>query len=100
MEELGKFLVDKNIGRIAIKKEIENMEGYENLGVHHHMGGTRIGDNLNTSVVDSNLKVHDTKNLFVTGSSVFASSGYSNPTFTIVQLSIRLGEKINEKLNI
>ena len=63
------------------------------------MGGTRIGDNLNTSVVDSNLKVHDTKNLFVAGSSVFATSGYSNPTFTIVQLSIRLGEKINKLIN-
>ena len=99
MKELGKFLIEKDIGRIAIKKEIENLEGYENLGVHHHMGGTRIGDNLNTSVVDSNLKVHNTKNLFVAGSSVFRSSGYSNPTFTIVQLSIRLGEKINKKLN-
>ena len=50
------------------------------------------------SLVDSNLKVHNTKNLFVAGSSVFRSSGYSNPTFTIVQLSIRLGEKINKKL--
>ena len=99
MQELGKFLIDNDIGRIAIKKEIENLEGYKNLGVHHHMGGTRIGNNLNTSVVDSNLKVHDTKNLFVAGSSVFTTSGYANPTFTIVQLSIRLGEKINKIIN-
>ena len=98
LKELGKFLIDNNIGRIAIKKEIENLETYENIGVYHHMGGTRIGDNLNTSVVDTNLKVHDTKNLYVVGSSVFRSSGYSNPTYTIVQLSLRLADEINKKL--
>ena len=54
---------------------------------------------MKTSVVDSDLKVHDTKNIFVAGSSIFATSGYSNPTFTIVQLSIRLGEKINKIIN-
>ena len=99
MQELGKFLIDNDIGRIAIKKEIENLESYENLGVHHHMGGTRIGDNFIKSVVDKNLKVHETKNLFVAGSSVFKSSGYSNPTYTIVQLSLRLGEEIKKKIS-
>lgn len=100
MEELGKFLIDKDIGRIAIKKEINDLENYNNLGVHHHMGGTRIGNDINLSVVDTDLKVHGTQNLFVAGSSVFKSSGYSNPTYTIVQLSIRLAKKINEKLII
>ena len=56
LDELGKLFVEKDIGRIAIKSEIDNLEGYENLGAHHHMGGTRIGNNLKTSVVDSNLK--------------------------------------------
>ena len=40
------------------------------------MGGTRMGTNYNNSVVDKNLKVHSTKNLFITGSSVFATSGH------------------------
>ena len=98
MQELSKFLIDNDIGRIAVKKEIENLEDYENLGVHHHMGGTRIGDNLNNSVVDTNLKVHDTKNLYIAGSSVFKSTGYSNPTYTIVQLSLRLSDEIIKRL--
>ena len=29
------------------------------------------------------------KNLFITGSSVFRTSGHCHPTFTIVQLSLR-----------
>ena len=42
------------------------------------------------SVVDKNLKVINTKNLYVLGSSVFPSGGHVSPTFTIIQLSIKL----------
>ena len=63
------------------------------------MGGTRVGTEVNSSVVDTDLKVHGTKNLFVAGSSVFRSSGYSNPTYTIVQLSLRLSDEIKKKLS-
>ena len=58
------------------------------------MGGTRIGINEEDSVVDENLKIHGLNNLFVTGSSVFRTSGHSHPTFTIVQLSLRLADHI------
>ena len=53
-----------------------------------------MGENKNDSVVDKNLKVHDVKNLFITGSSVFRTSGHCHPTFTIVQLSLRLADSI------
>ena len=98
--ELGKLFVEKDIGRIALKSEIENLDSYENLGVHHHMGGTRIGNNFKTSVVDSNLKLHDLKNCYILGSSVFPTSGYTNPTFTIIQLSLRLGEFLSKKITM
>ena len=96
--ELGKLFVEKDIGRIALKSEIENLEGYENLGVHHHMGGTRIGNNFKTSVVDSNLKMHDLRNCYILGSSVFTTGGYSNPTFSIVQLALRLANHLETKI--
>ncbi len=100
LEELGKFFVEENIGRLAIKENIENLDSYEHLGVHHHMGGTRIGFDPNFSVVDKNLKVHFTKNLFVCGSSTFFTGGYANPTYTIVQLALRLSDHIKEKVKI
>ena len=63
------------------------------------MGGTRMGTDKNKSVVDNNLKVHDINNLYIGGSSNFVTGGYTNPTLTIIQFSIRLAEKISERLN-
>jgi choline dehydrogenase-like flavoprotein len=45
-------------------------------------------------VVDEDGRVHGTSNLFVTGSSVFPSGGYANPTLTIVALAARLGHHL------
>lgn len=98
LEELAELFINKKIGRVAIIDNIEKLENYENLGVHHHMGGTRIGFNYKDSVVDTNLKLHGLNNLYVSGSSVFPSSGYANPTYTIVKLSLRLAEKISQQI--
>ena len=64
------------------------------------MGGTRIGTNPDDSVVDNDLKVHDINNLFVSGSSIFKHSGYKNPTFSIVQFSLRLANKIKSIIKV
>ncbi len=74
---------------------------FENLAVSdssHHMGTTRMGDNEETSVVDSDCKIHGIQNLYIAGSSVFPNSGFANPTFTIVALAIRLGDHFKRKL--
>lgn len=62
----------------------------------HHMGSTRMGNNDLTSVVDRNCKVHGIRNLYIAGSSTFPTSGYSNPTFTIVALAIRLADHLKK----
>ncbi len=58
-----------------------------------------MGINKFESVVNKDLKVHGVNNLYVSGSSNFVTGGYTNPTFTIVQLAIRLAEEINKKLH-
>ena len=45
-------------------------------------------------VVDRNCRVHGMANLYVAGSSVFGTPSYCNPTFTIVQLALRLGDHL------
>jgi choline dehydrogenase-like flavoprotein len=45
-------------------------------------------------VVDADCKVHGITNLLIGGSSVFASTGFVNPTYTIVQLALRLGDHL------
>lgn len=95
---LGKFLVDKNIGRLSIDEYIFEEKFQYIFAGTHQMGGTRMGTNFNNSVVDENLKVHSIQNLFVTGSSVFATSGHGHPTYTIICLSLRLGDHIKKIL--
>ena len=99
LEEFAEICRKLDLGRIAINKSIDELENYDSLGIYHHIGGTRIGNDSKNSVVDNNLKIHENKNLYITGSSVFPTSGYTNPTFTIVQLSLRLGEHIFKKIS-
>jgi choline dehydrogenase-like flavoprotein len=56
----------------------------------HPMGATRMSASAETGVVDAECRVHGTRNLFVSSSSVFPSTGWSNPTLTIVAIARRL----------
>ncbi len=98
LEEFGNLCRKEDLGRIAASESIYNLESFENLGGAHHMGGTRMGIDKSDSVVNKDLKVHNINNLYVSGSSNFVTSGYTNPTFTIIQFAIRLADKINERL--
>jgi choline dehydrogenase-like flavoprotein len=64
----------------------------------HHMGTTRMGREPQTSVVNPQCRVHSTTNLYCAGASVFPTSGCSNPTWTIVALSIRLARHLRAEL--
>jgi len=65
---------------------------------HHHMGTTRMSADPHRGVVDVNARVHGVANLFVAGSSIFPTGGFANPTLTIVALSLRLADHLNEIL--
>ncbi len=63
-------------------------------GGWHHMGTTRMSDDPKLGVVDANCKVHGISNLFIAGSSCFATAGAANPTLTLVALTLRLSDHI------
>ena len=67
-------------------------------GGAHHMGTTRMHRSPRNGVVDENCRVHGSSNLFVAGSSVFPTSGYANPTMTILALSLRLADHLERLL--
>jgi choline dehydrogenase-like flavoprotein len=60
----------------------------------HHMGTTRMSEDVTTGVVDRDCRVHGLDNLYMAGSSVFATGGHANPTLTIVALTLRLAEHL------
>ncbi len=60
----------------------------------HHMGTTRMHEDPKQGVVDANNRVHGIDNLYIAGSSVFATSSAVNPTLTITALSLRLSDHL------
>ena len=68
-------------------------------GGWHHMGTTRMHLDPKQGVVDENCRVHGLANLYVTGSSVFPTAGYANPTLTIAALAIRLADHLPTQLS-
>jgi choline dehydrogenase-like flavoprotein len=65
---------------------------------YHHIGTTRMSDSPRAGVVDRNCQVHSLTNLFVASSSVFPTSGHSNPTLTIIALCMRLSDHLKRLL--
>jgi choline dehydrogenase-like flavoprotein len=99
--EMGRALAQHDIGRLRLAGFVERSEAPpEDLvqGQNHHMCTTRMSASPSTGVVDANCRVHGMENLYIGGSSVFASAGVSNPTHTIVQLALRLADHLNEQL--
>jgi len=66
------------------------------IGNAHHMGTTRMHHDARHGVVNEQCQVHGVANLFIAGSSVFPTSGYANPTLTLLALSIRLADCIRD----
>ena len=64
------------------------------MDTYHMMGGLRMGTGPESSVVDPNLQVHGMANLHVASCAVFPSGGSSNPTFTMMALTLRLAERL------
>jgi choline dehydrogenase-like flavoprotein len=102
--ELGKQLIGANAGRLKINEWLLDPKltfpttAQEEVGGCHHMCTTRMSDDPKSGVVDRDCRLHSADNLYLGGSSVFATPGYCNPTFTIVQLALRLADHLDGRL--
>lgn len=65
---------------------------------YHHIGTTRMATDPRHGVVDADCGVHGVDGLYVSGSSVFPTSGFANPTLTIVALTLRLADRLRTDL--
>jgi choline dehydrogenase-like flavoprotein len=62
----------------------------------HHMGTTRMHEAPKYGVVDAQCQVHGTSNLYIGSSAVFPTSARSNPTLTLLALSIRIADRLKQ----
>jgi choline dehydrogenase-like flavoprotein len=78
--------------------QVRNVRELEVAWSRHHQGACRMGRSPATSVVDANLRVHESPNLYVCGSEVFVTGGAMQPSLTIVALALRLGDHLAGRL--
>jgi choline dehydrogenase-like flavoprotein len=67
-------------------------------GVAHQCGTMRFGNDPETSVLDSNCKMHELTNVYVVDGSFMPSSAAVNPSLTIMANAIRVGEHLTQNL--
>jgi len=90
----GLYIAAKGYGRLKKTNHVVPKPDKMLSTGMHHIGTTRIASTESTGVVDENCKVFYSDDLFVAGSSIFPTTGYSNPTLTIVALAIRLAKHV------
>jgi choline dehydrogenase-like flavoprotein len=97
-ELLGQELGRAGRGRVKLMDYLSDPQdtswpGFTGGG-WHHMGTTRMSADPRQGVVDADCKVHGISNLFIAGSSCFATAAAPNPTLTLVALTLRLSDHI------
>jgi hypothetical protein len=100
-DELDKFLQSKGCGELEYwfrREELpEAIRAMSRDGIHQS-GTTRISATSEQGVVDANLKVWGTKNIYVVSSSVFPTSSQANPTFLLGAFAARLANHLTKIL--
>lgn len=95
---LDQYLRDINCGRLEYwykEEDLDKIIREISMDGVHQIGTTRIADSPKNGVVNRDLKVHGTNNIYVCSSSVFPTSGHANPTFFLGACAIRLANYLN-----
>lgn len=97
---LGKELIQSGVGRLHAPDWVfdTSTEWPDTLGGGwHHMGTTRMHNDLKKGVVDANCTVHGISNLHIAGSSCFTTAGAANPTLSLIALTLRLSKHLKNR---
>jgi choline dehydrogenase-like flavoprotein len=95
-EELGRM----KIGRVKLADWLvdDNAPWPQPIwGGCHHMGTTRMSGDAQSGVVNTDCRLHDVDNLYIASSSVFPTGGYVPPTLTLIALTLRLADHLNQQ---
>ena len=90
-------LSDAGLADLEISKDLLNSEASFLTGLrdnYHHVGGARMGTSQEDGVVDKNLRVFGTSNLYVAGAATFRTTSNANTTFVAMTLVTRLVDQL------
>lgn len=79
---------------VLAQNKIPNPPGYS----IHEVGTCRMGEDPKKSVLNRWSQSHDHKNLWVVDGAGFTSTGWQNPTMTILALSMRASERLADEM--
>ena len=97
--ELAKQFAEMGLGFVKLNDYVYDTDLALKVQPHaHHMGTTRMAASPEFGVVDTDCKVFGTDNLYVAGSSIFATGGASNPTMPLLQFALRLADHLDARL--
>ena len=68
---------------------------WDDPGGHHSTGTCRMAETTDEGVVDKNLRVFGTENLYVCSNAAFPTCAAVNPTLTLVAMSMRLADYLS-----
>jgi choline dehydrogenase-like flavoprotein len=94
--KLSKFLSDRSVELLeaaGAKKKWTFPVSEQEFAVHL-LGTCRMGNDPKTSVINSDHRTHDVKNLFLCDGSSLVTSGRGQPTMTIEALAFRAADRI------
>ncbi len=94
---LSDWLKKEKVGKLTFRHPRERLADIvvsEAEHGTHQIGTARMSGDRSSGIVDRDLRVFDSPNLYVASSAVFPSSGQCNPTFTISALAIRLARHL------
>jgi gluconate 2-dehydrogenase alpha chain len=71
---------------------------FSGVGSSHDFGGARMGDDPQKSVVNPELRVHDTPGLYVYSGAAFPTCPGINPTLSLLALVYRAAERLVQRM--
>lgn len=89
------YLRNAGLGRLEYLSPDSEAAVWSRIGGgFHQLGTTRMAARPEDGVVDPDLAVHGSRNLFVASSSAFVTAGQANPTFMIIAFAVRLADRL------
>jgi choline dehydrogenase-like flavoprotein len=100
VQQIAQALGAGQVGRLRLSLDLDAADWPSYMqSSWHHSGTTRMHADPRMGVVNADLRVHGLANLYVTGSSVFPTNSSSNPTITVIALSVRLARHLQKILS-
>jgi fructose 5-dehydrogenase large subunit len=95
--DLHTFPITQKFADALGAEKVTRVPGF--VSSQHIMGGTIMGKDAKSSVVDADCRAHDHPNLFLPGGAAMPSAGSGNSTLTMAALAVKAADAIASQMS-